>query len=217
MLVSYGRLDKDIVKELANQYIEKNFDELYDFFPQKVEFMHELTPLYFQINYCLMFELHIASITLTNHFLERLLKIALVYNEVGTRKGFTNVSYHFKDAHTKYQDKKLFDSINSCFDKGLISEEQKDYLHKEVREQIRNGFSHSDPDTIIDPKKGKKLFTRIEPVDENHILHGFNLDPFIQSQFMYNFAKNEALRYFKNIFGISKQIEHILVQKGKLS
>lgn len=214
MIIHYNKVDKDFFERLSSQFIEKNFKEIEPFFPSRSDFFHEMIPLFREINTCLIFECYMASITLTNHMLEKLLKLSLVYSETGlTREPFKNIREHYGNAHSKFQNSDLSQTINSCCSAGLITKEQKKYLQNEVLEQLRNGFSHSDPNKIIEPKKGKQLYTSTNQGNTNHLEGGTVLDPFVQSQAISFFAQSEALKYYKNIIEISLHIQQKLIEK----
>lgn len=212
MIIHHNKVDKDFFQRLSLQQIENNFAEIEPFFPLRTDFFHELIPLFRQINTCLIFECHIASITLTNHTLEKLLKLSLVYNEMGMKRQHFKQPTFYLNAHNKYQNSNLSQTINSCCSAGLITKTQKKYLQNEVLEQFRNGFSHSDPNRIIEPKKGKHLYSSTKP-DADVLLKELVIDPMLQSQIIGYFAEAQAFKYYKNVLEITSHIQSILFKK----
>ena len=61
---------------------QTNFEKNSKYFQFESKLFTELRPLVYQINNCLILEFYIPALTATNYLLERLLKIALIYNEV---------------------------------------------------------------------------------------------------------------------------------------
>jgi hypothetical protein len=212
MIKHYPKITKEYFREVSMKLIEKNFDEIEPFFPSKSDFFHELVPLFQEINLCLIFECYLASITLTNHTLEKLLKLSLVYNDMGIIRRHLNQPDFYKNSHEKYQSSDLSKTINLTCSSGLITKEQKKYLENEVLEQLRNGFSHSDPKKIIEPNRGKKLYTAVSP-DAEKTLKGLVSDPTFQSQMISMFAEKEAFIYYKKVVEISLHIQTVLSEK----
>lgn len=216
MIILYHQYDKNNFQNLASKLIEKNFDTIEPYFPKSSDFFHEFVPLFMEINKCLIFECFFASVTLTNHTLEKLLKLALVYNETGIKEvSLKDLNNHYSSAHLKYQGKNLSETIKKCFEEGLVTEEQKDYLQNEVRDQLRNGFSHSDPNQIIDPKKEKKFYMGRDPKNPDRELTDLKLHPKFQSQIISDIVEKMAFPYYQNVVSISLNIQDKLIEKNK--
>lgn len=105
-----------------------------------------------EISLCIMLGLFQASIMLTNHFMESLLKNALIAKESEGKtpddadvKGqiIDSLVDHFAEAIEKYDNADLGDNIIRACTLGLITKKQKNDLHA-FREQFRNAYSHSD-------------------------------------------------------------------------
>ncbi len=201
--------------------LEKNFAKFSKYleFKTKVFRFRELEPLIFQVHKCLILELHSASITLTNHILERLLKIGLIYNEAGTRPiPVEKWNAIFGEPNRKYSDIPLGNSIELCKKHELITSQEKLFLFDIIREFMRNGFSHADP---------SKIFAGLP--DETVAFHGnfsgngeinqINLNqkdiPFFQEEQMENFAKENSSIYFDYVFELIDKIENRLIGKQK--
>ena len=217
MIVHYREITAESLKQITNNLIDKNFSELESYFPTRSSFFHEFVILFMEINTCLIFECHIASITLTNHTLEKLLKYALVHNDIGIerKKFFRELEPQYKIAHDNYQSLDFADTINRCCTKGLISTAHKKYLQDEIRIQMRNGFSHSDPNKIIDPKNEKKHYMGKDYKNPDAPLSDIKLDPFVQSQIIGDLARANALPYYKKVVEICLYIQDKLIEKEK--
>lgn len=218
MKIKFKEQNTESLKDFFSNLIDKNFNKVEPYYPISSSFMHEFAHLFIEINTCLILECHFASITLTNHTLEKLLKHALVYNEVGIKnKGrFRDSEEKYKIAHNKYQQKELNYTINVCCSKGLISKEHKKYLQNEVRVQIRNGFSHSDPNKIIDPKNEKKTYMAKDMTNPDLPLSDIKLHPFLQSQIIAQLANEYAFPYYKKVVEICSHIQKVLIEKENI-
>ena len=75
-------MDKKIFEKNFIECLNKNFDIFNKYFDYKYSIFFELSTQIFQITKCLILEMDFAAITLTNNLLERLLKNALIYNQV---------------------------------------------------------------------------------------------------------------------------------------
>lgn len=107
--------------ERSRLLIEKNFENIEPYFIISSNVFKELVEKIHEVYTCLIFECYTASISLTNHIFERLLKISLVYNEIGlSQVSMRNIDNHFEDAHKKYQDKSMYETITKCCSAGLI-------------------------------------------------------------------------------------------------
>ena len=208
MIVHYNKVDKDFFLQHAKNLIEKNFDLIAPYFITRSDVFKELVVKIHEVNSCLIFDCFSASISLTNHILERLLKISLVYNETGLGQvRMRDINNHFGPAHNKYQSEDLYKTINLCCSAGLITKEHKKYLNDEIREKLRNGFSHSDPN--------KMLKNDIFVWNDKSITTDVRLDPLIQSTLMYNLAQEQALPYFQYIVGLIIHIEKVLIENDR--
>lgn len=110
-----------------------------------------LDTLRHEISLCIMLGMFQAAITLTNHFLESLLKNALIIKESENNlsketdvKGrlIDSLVDDFAEAIKKYDNSKLGDNINRACTLGLITKEQKKTLG-ELRTFFRNAYSHA--------------------------------------------------------------------------
>ena len=139
-----------IIRE-RGKYIENNYPRIRDA-TQKRYGLLALDPVRIEICICLIFGCHQASITLTNHLMESLLKYALITfgakddqeseNPVRGR-AISHIEEKYKELSEKFGIANLGNNINSACKKGLISKDQKKDLHT-FRDKFRNSFSHSD-------------------------------------------------------------------------
>lgn len=192
-------------KQRVNSSIDLNFESIkpYKEF-RSVIFGH----LIFSINEvcsCLMLNSNIAAITMTNYLLENLLRLALTedWHELAP------IPYppqeHWQMAHDKFSKLMMYDKIVACHEKGLISEEQRIYLNKVIKEQYRNGFSHSDTDKILKDFPDEKKLT------ETWI--STKADPGYQMTSTMQFAKENALKYLDFVVKLIQDIEDNLQKK----
>lgn len=101
-----------------------------------------------QICKCIIFSLHVAAMTLTNHLLEKSIKFFLIYSDNTKNKGLEGhkpfeMIDEIEEATPKYDDKNLSTNLEIALKKGVITEEEKQILDK-MRVDFRNAYSHSD-------------------------------------------------------------------------
>jgi hypothetical protein len=156
-----------------------------------------------------------AGVTLTNYLLEWTMKLALIYNDVGfVSIGQVNDLDAYAEAHKNYSNENLFETINRCAERGLITDTLKDRLHK-YRQSIRNGFSHASPkSTFKDASSRFVMFSFKDlvpsPVKETKIS---TLPPFLQAYAVRDFAEANALPYFDLVYQAIKEVEQVIGAK----
>ena len=204
--------EKDFLLKLNN-----NFDKQSKYFDFEFYVFTELGTSIFEINKCLILELYGASITLTNNVLERLLKLALIYNEAGAEpKHVENWNEVFLEPNRKYSSLHLANSIDLCKKFELITDEEKTFLFDTVRELMRNGFSHYDTNKILENISDDTTFfsgsfanpTSLTPISLNQ-----KVIPLFQSLQVENFAKQNAIFYFDYVFNLINKIDDRLKNK----
>lgn len=152
-------------------------------------------------------ESHTAAITLTNHFLERILKLALIQKASGTQpKKITewNKTYSVSD---KYSNWKMGATIKKCKELKIISKTQFKEL-TEFQETIRNGFSHYDPKKIL--RDFENTIDLIDKSDsDNKKIVGLNYKeiPTLQNFFVREFARDNSEEYFDYAFNLMLSFE----------
>ena len=204
--------EKDFLLKLNN-----NFDKQSKYFDFEFYVFTELGTSIFEINKCLILELYGASITLTNNVLERLLKLALIYNEAGAEpKHVENWNEVFLEPNRKYSSLHLANSIDLCKKFELITDEEKTFLFDTVRKLMRNGFSHYDTNKILENISDDTTFfsgsfanpTSLTPISLNQ-----KVIPLFQSLQVENFAKQNAIFYFDYVFNLINKIDDRLKNK----
>lgn len=162
-------------------------------------------PIIAEIKFCLLLDLFQASITLTNHLLEKSLKYFLIDTEVGEVKLSANIediNIVWKNACEKYNGKNLKSTIDLAFEHGIITIQEKDELHY-LRKIIRNGFSHGDPSKIFNGLTiPVALFSIDNPKNIQRTEANIEIIPFIQGIAQAKFAETHAEKYFHFVFAI---------------
>lgn len=202
--------------DLNSKYYRQIFEEgMNERFPELSHYLHhpifvftELEPKIREIISCLIMGAYSASITLTNHVLERLLKLALIIDTVGLeriRVDDWNSVYSEVDS---INSENLYNTINMCKKCNLICEEEKEQLHY-LRESIRNGFSHSDPKQIFKNDVDTKTFVFNAPNPENNksIELNFKSIPMLQCVYTNQFAQENAEYFFGVVFEVMYNIQ----------
>lgn len=199
--------------------LNKNFQSRSRYFDFHFYMFNELDGVVFEINKCLILEFYRASITLTNHLLERLLKLSLIYNETGIGpKPIEDLDSIFKEPNEKYGSFSLGTAIEKCRKLDLLTESESVFLFDIIRDLMRNGFSHADSSKILIGLSDETTMfqgsfknpTDIKPVSLNP-----KIIPFIQAIYIGNFAKENAANYFEYVFELIKKIDQRLIDKKK--
>ena len=210
--------------EYFSALINKNYNQLKDFYAHSFMEFCELNSLKVEILNCQLFELFQSSIFSTNHFMERMIKLALIklhtiefdlsYNE--------KYSERLKESEKKYDNLVLFKSLEKALEKKLITTEQYDYLinaknefrnpysHAEVSKVIKNdndftGFMFSFSDVQDKLKEGKPL-----DIPKPTVIPKFS--PAIAQMLQENNSREKAFEYFENVFVILKEIENKITE-----
>lgn len=215
------QMNKDVFEKSFIEKLNSNFPELGKYFDFKLEIFCEFNTLLFEINKCLILELNRASITLTNHLLERLLKLALIENETGIGpKPLEKWNELFDKPNKKYGSIDLGNSIEICKKKGLITKKEKDLLFDIIRKLMRNGFSHADSSDILSGLpddtpmfQGNLQNPTAKPKEINL---NQKIIPAFQAIQMEGFAKDYAKPYFTFVYNLIFKIEGRL-KKNKTS
>jgi hypothetical protein len=177
----------------------------------------ELDPLRREICLSIMFGLCQAAITLTNHFMESLLKYALIIqhghkNEETedkiTGKIVTSFGKKYKEGMELYDNANLDKTINSACRGGLITKEQKIKLHQ-FRERYRNAYSHSDKTKTFGgstiPVTGLRFENECFIEDEQEEIEVAELI-IVQGLAQAIMAQEDALPYFLYMDNLAREI-----------
>lgn len=202
-------LKKDI-EVTFNASINKNFDSFVGYIDYQTILFYDLKPVISQLINCQILEMHIATIVLTNHLLERALKLSLIYKFAGVGEIATDkVSSIFEEAHKKYGEFTLGKSIELCKKEGLINKVEKDQLFDLIRTQIRNGFSHGDSSAILVnvPDKLTAYEGDLTTGKTAKIQLNMKVIPGMQGLLIDKFAEMNATKYFHFVYNLMKNIE----------
>lgn len=212
-------MDKDLIEKYYQNCLDERFEVFQVSFDFEFQVFFELKTIVSEISHCLLLELYNSAITLTNHLLERLLKLSLINLEVGINSTpIEEWNSIYEAPYRKYHSITLGNSIEQCRKNKIITIEEKDFLFDVIREQMRNGFSHADfskileevPDTIEtygatfdDPTNLKK--NEVNP----------KIIPFLETLLIENFAKENAVEYFVYVLSLIERIEQRLIEFDK--
>lgn len=211
---------KEIFENGFKEKLSKNFDERNKYYDFNLQVFSELHTIIFEINNCLLFELNRASITLTNFLLERLLKLALINNEVGIGPiEPEKLNEAFEEPNRKYNSIKLGNSIELCKKEGLITLAEKEFLFDFIRTLMRNGFSHADSTKILEglPDDSKMFEGSFDNPEQElkEVSINQKVIPIFQTMQMESFAKINAKSYFDLVFKLIFKIEERIIEKSK--
>lgn len=208
---------KSELQSSLNELIEKNFTELSSYLDIKIRIFSELRPLLLEVCKCLILEFHQAAITLTNNILERLLKLALVYNLTGIEPiRLHDWNMVFIGPTSQYGTLTMFNSIVECLNCELITKSESDYLSGTIKALIRNGFSHADASKILAnvPETATLVISKLNAPTE---IEAVNLNqkqiPMTQAILINNFATENSESYFVYVMDLLLNIEKRLMIK----
>lgn len=212
-------MDKNLFADSFLKSLNENFPKYSKYFDFDLQVFCELNTLLFEINKCQLLEFHRATITLTNHLLEKLLKLALIYNETGIGSiEVENWNSTFEEPNRKYSTIDLGNSIEKSKKLGLITSSEKEFLFNVIRVLMRNGFSHADSSEILkDFPEESKMYqgTISNPNEIKEVILNQKIIPFMQEVQMENFAKASSNLYFDFVFNLIFRIEKRLTEKFK--
>mgnify|MGYP003606588543 CR=1 FL=1 len=197
-------MEINIYKKYASERIEENFQKLSPYFELQTNLFSGIAQLMNENFRCLILDAHIGSITLSNHILERLLKIALIYHESLHEGEEASVK-----AYNKYQGMALRTSITNCFNRSLIDLDQKTFLEKFINNMIRNGFSHSSFESILakEPFKIKGVMGNLSNSELKHVEIDRRHFISISELKMEKFAEEHAFEYYKYLYDLIESLD----------
>ncbi|MCG8796699.1 hypothetical protein [Tenacibaculum finnmarkense] len=205
--------------DFFSELINKNYNQLKELYSHSFMEFSELNKLKIEILNCQLFELYQSSIFSTNHFMERMIKLALIKLHT-IEFDFSDIekySEKLKESEKEYDKLVLFKSLEKALKKELITTKQYNYLIN-AKNNFRNPYSHAEVSKII---KNDNDFTGfmfdISDV-QNKLKEGKILDipnptiipkfsPGIAQLLQENNSKEKAFEYFENVFKILKEIE----------
>lgn len=205
---------KEEIKDLSHFFqtkIEKNFEQLHKYGSVEPVNLFELGFLMRQNYFCLLLELYTPSITMTNHILERLLKLSII----------TNLSKEKSDEesekiHDLYDSMVLAKVIIAAEGIGIIVPDEREFLMQTVRDVLRNGFSHAETGKILKdvPDKMQMFkFSFSDPTQMEPVIISRKVITAIGQEQMNNFAEEIAQVYYIYVFELFHRIEKRLSDK----
>ena len=196
--------------------MEQNYSKIRNAYHQEYGWP-EFDPLRHEISLCLLFGLSQAAITLTNHFLETLLKYVLIYHySLLNEKKHSQVRGRAVDALEEftaeglrlYGTNDLGKNINAACSQGLLTKPEKEQLH-EFREAFRNAYGHADKEkTFGDASVPVQAIT----VEDGSILgdqskvQSVVRFPIIQGLVQAMQAERHAFPYFSYVDNLAREI-----------
>lgn len=195
----------DVSKEDFIRNIEENYVHYQKYINYYPDIFGEFRIHIVEISKCLAVKAFCASITLTNHTIEKLLKFALIKNAQKLYGSAYDDQDYWEVPHTKYKNFTMYESVCECFKEELISEDQKKYINELVKEQFRNGFSHFDTDKIL-----KNYPDKIELLPTYTITKA---DSAYKLTYTLMFAEKNALIYLDFLIELIQNLELNLLKK----
>tara|TARA_R110002072_G_scaffold287464_5_gene453178 strand:+ start:15320 stop:16186 length:867 start_codon:yes stop_codon:yes gene_type:complete len=167
---------------------------------------------------CLIIESYTASITLTNHILEKALKLALIQNEIGVLHLDLTDWSKLEVVYKKYADKPMGKILCFCKDIniGLINKDEYDELVV-YKEKYRDGFSHYSPSQILN-NEGKIVISTYDNNKQKIITNELSrkkVPPSFHTYLIYEFTKKNAESYLKFVLKVICHLENRLAYKLK--
>jgi len=197
--------------------IANNMAQLEPYYNYKFYLFCQQKILVDEILDCLLIGLNQASIVLTNHLLERMLKFSLINSEMrGLHVGDSDFNSKYNEAEAKYDGEDLSKNINTAFAKEIINEEEKKELLS-LKDKFRNPYSHANITKILKdiPQNTIGLMYSFSEVKDalqksEDIPQGQEIEIPTNIMAQYNqkdIADDSAFEYFRKIFGVMCKIE----------
>ena len=193
--------------KLFEKKIDRNFDSLKEYQNLDAKFFFSIEKLMTENFWSLMIGNYVSSITISNHILERLLKLALIYNESLGEDDEKSLK-----AYNKYQGMALRNTITNCFNKKLISIVQKKHLEETINEMIRNGFSHSSFESVLGKSSPRipAIMGNIYSQETQKVEIDRRILVSISEMQIEQFAEKNAFEYYRYLYNLIKQFEDCL-------
>ena len=187
--------------------ITQNIERLKYFYQYKFYFFSDIENIIHENIDCILLELNNASICMTNHLMERMLKHSLIHYNLKYHIGDPKFEEELQIHHNKFDDKYLNEIIDSAKKQKIITKEQADKLHK-FRTEYRNPFSHAQIGKIV--KQPFANFTGMigqwnQPEQEFQKIQAPRV--ILAQSIQDTRSQQESLSYFKDIFEIMVSIE----------
>ncbi|WP_312285911.1 hypothetical protein [Chryseobacterium gleum] len=204
--------------------VEKNYGNLKTYFLHKPRHFLPLTSLRNEILQNLQLELFQTAILGTNHFLERMIKFALIEKHTLGLDYSNHETYNQKtlEAIDLYDNLILFKSLDAAEEQNLITESEKVILTS-LRQKIRNPFSHAEIKKIlIDAPENftgfmfnindvKESLIKGEPIQLGEKKKITTLSSTFSQLYQQKYSEQMALNYFITVYGIMINIDKKLL------
>lgn len=188
----------------------------------KLNMLRMLYPIIEEIANCLYFKLTAASVTLTNHLFETMVKITLAYADNKCRpieKG-CNFENYLEENLNKFIAANLGENIKRLKEFEIINENQEKRLYH-LKNEYRNPFSHASNNEELKETKTLVLegaLSEVANLEDNEI-HARNAkvtgNPHLLINARMGILKNNALVYFCEIISFLKLFDDKLTQMRK--
>jgi hypothetical protein len=183
--------------------IFSNYPTIRELFKNQYDGDTELNPLRYEISICIIFGLYQAAITLTNHMIEKYLKIALIYKNADFNAEGINIVEKIANATAKstatYNANNMDKNINAACTQGIITKKDKTELNS-IRECLRNSYSHADASKIHGnksiPLTGARLTEQGLQLEDTNVAK-IALLPMLQGIAQVKHAEANAIPYFQ--------------------
>jgi len=212
-------MEKIILEKTVKGNIDNNFDRFSKYLDFDYQVFNELKHSSDEVVKCLILEFDKAAITLTNNILIRLLKLSLIYNEMGIKSvPIEKWNSFFNEPNRKYGSLPLGKLIELCHKQDLITKSEKDYLTDSVNKLIINGYSSADTSKMLEIATDERFESQRDHedspgLDRSVLKH--KIIPPLQSIQIENFTKANASIYFEFVFELIGNIEKRLIEKGR--
>jgi hypothetical protein len=205
------------------EFIDRNYLLVRDAYQNDYDW-EDIDPLRHEIALALIFGLAQSAITLTNHFLESLLKYSLIFHDSKMNKSATpedkkhlveSLVNLFTPARKKYSSENLIMNIINAHTFGIITDDERDKLHQ-YRKEYRNAYSHSDKSKTFG---GRNISAQGIRIKEDKFILGEKENPFLaelpigQGLAQAMQAQGDAVSYFLYMDGLARRVVKRLFKK----
>jgi hypothetical protein len=208
-----------------HEFITQNYPSVRDAYQKAYEWP-EMDTLRHEIALALIFGLHQAAITLTNHLLESLMKTSLIMFESSQDKSgdtedhrglLASLKAKFKSAISKYGNSDLGPNINRARKLGIIDKDEAKVLD-EFRVNFRNAYGHSDKRRTFGDASTSMQAAKIEDdriVTEPPEITRLHEIVIGQGLFQAYQARAQAVPYFLYMDGLTRKMRGRLFSEDK--
>ena len=208
-------IEKEYLQKVLIKLSDESYDKLSSFKVPRPFFIFPELSFYVQENIaCLSIGSYTSSITLSNFILERLLKLALIEDELK----LMCITHPWEKCHNKispFFSLKTEHSIKQCKNRDIITEAERMEIGNHIK-IYRHGFAHADTNNIF--KNFPETYTVKYGAPFNDEIE-FNLkkDHFVQFSFLQEFAKSNAIQYLEYVINLTFKIEKRLREKHPIN